>query len=97
LRACQETQDGQGDRLPAASIRLPDVLEQAPRLLTRIRVHGDIVLGDHDCSLNLPLPLPGKPTLAGGSVLAFHYRLGSQPGLAFCLSETPALHKENPQ
>jgi hypothetical protein len=97
LRAWQEAQDGQGDSLPAASIRLPDVLEQAPRLLTRIRVHGDIVLGDHDCSLNLPLPLPGKPTLAGGSVLAFHYRLGSQPGLAFCLSETSALHKENPR
>jgi hypothetical protein len=77
-----------GDSLPAASIRLPDMLEQAPRLLTRIRVHGDIVLGDHDCSLNLPLALPGKPVLAGGSVLDFHYRLGGQPGLAFRLRET---------
>ena len=79
----------QGDSLPAASIRLPDVLEQAPRLLTRIRVHGDIVLGDHECSLNLPLALPGKPALAGGSVLDFHYRLGGQPGLAFRLRATP--------
>lgn len=79
----------QGDSLPAASIRLPDVLEQAPRLLTRIRVHGDIVLGDHECSLNLPLALPGKPVLAGGSVLDFHYRLGGQPGLAFRLRATP--------
>lgn len=78
-----------GDSLPAASIRLPDVLEQAPRLLTRIRVHGDIVLGDHECSLNLPLALPGKPALAGGSVLDFHYRLGGQPGLAFRLRATP--------
>ena len=79
----------QGDSLPAASLRLPDVLEQAPRLLTRIRVHGDIVLGDHECSLNLPLALPGKPALAGGSVLDFHYRLGGQPGLAFRLRATP--------
>ena len=78
-----------GDSLPAASIRLPDVLDGAPRLLTRIRVHGDIVLGDYDCSLNLPLVLPGKPVLAGGSVLDFHYRLGTQPGLAFRLRTRP--------
>ena len=94
-------QHEQGDSLPAASIRLPDVLEQAPRLLTRIRVHGDIVLGDHDCSLNLPLPLPGKPSLAGGGMLDFHYRLGGQPGLAFCLRKTPEsiqeLHKADSQ
>ncbi|OEZ46472.1 hypothetical protein JAB1_49530 [Janthinobacterium sp. MP5059B] len=89
LRAWQGRQDEQGDSLPAASIRLPDVLEQAPRLLTRIRVHGDIILGDHDCSLNLPLALPGKPALAGGSVLDFHYRLGGQPGLAFSVRDTP--------
>ncbi|WP_215408750.1 hypothetical protein [Janthinobacterium sp. JC611] len=101
LRAWQHGAQGQSDSLPAASIRLPEVLEQAPRLLTRIRVHGDIVLGDHECSLNLPLPLPGKPDLAGGSVLDFHYRLGSQPGLAFCLRETPEpmreLHKPDTQ
>lgn len=97
MRAWRDAQDGQGGRLPAASIRLPDVLEQAPRLLTRIRVHGDIVLGDHDCSLNLPLALPGKPALAGGSVLDFHYRLGGQPGLAFRLRETAESHKENSQ
>lgn len=89
--AMRAWQGERGDTLPAASIRLPDVLEQAPRLLTRIRVHGDIVLGDHECSLNLPLPLPGKPSLAGGSVLDFHYRLGGQPGLAFCLREKQEL------
>ena len=72
----------QGDSLPAASIRLPDVLEQAPRLLTRIRVHGDIVLHDYACSLNLPLHLPGKPQLTGSETLAFSYQLGSTPGLA---------------
>ena len=94
LRAWREEQ---GDSLPAASIRLPEVLEQAPRLLTRIRVHGDIFLGDHDCSLSLPLALPGKPVLAGGSVLDFHYRLGGQPGLMFCLNEKQELHKTEPQ
>lgn len=86
-----------GDTLPAASIRLPDVLDEAPRLLTRIRVHGDIVLGDHACSLNLPLALPGKPSLAGGSVLDFRYRLGSQPGLVFSLRETPAFTQALPK
>ncbi|MFZ4875352.1 hypothetical protein ACL9RI_09720 [Janthinobacterium sp. Mn2066] len=74
-----------GSSLPGASIRLPEVLDQPPRLLTRIRVHGDIVLGDYDCSLNLPLALPGKPSLEPGSVLHFYYRLGSEPGLAFQL------------
>ncbi|MDN2694944.1 hypothetical protein O0882_01290 [Janthinobacterium sp. SUN073] len=97
LRAWQGRQDEQGDSLPAASIRLPDVLGQAPRLLTRIRVHGDIVLGDHECSLNLPLALPGKPNLAGGSVLDFRYRLGSQPGLAFCLRRMPESIPELPR
>lgn len=73
----------EGSHLPGASIRLPDVLDQPPRLLTRIRVHGSIVLGDYDCSLNLPLALPGKPNLQPGRLLHFYYRLGSEPGLAF--------------
>ena len=73
---------GEGSRLPGARLRVPAKLEQAPRLLTRIRVHGDVVLGDYDCSLNLPLPLPGKPALTGGEVLDFTYMLGREPGLA---------------
>ena len=72
----------EGSRLPGARLRLPAKLEQVPRLLTRIRVHGDVVLGDYDCSLNLPLPLPGKPVLTGGEVLDFTYMLGREPGLA---------------
>ncbi|WP_219726890.1 hypothetical protein, partial [Janthinobacterium sp. AD80] len=87
--ALRAWQDDTGDSLPAARIRLPDVLDGAPRLLTRIRVHGDIMLGDYDCSLNLPLALPGKPLLAGGSVLDFRYRLGGSPGLAFQLAGAP--------
>lgn len=72
----------QGASLPAASIRLPAALGRAPKLLTRIQVHGAIVLHDYDCSLNLPLHLPGKPQLAGSETLAFSYQLGSTPGLA---------------
>lgn len=73
---------GEGSTLPGARLRLPAVLEQAPRLLTRIRVHGDIVLGDYDCSLNLPLPLPGKLVVTGGELLDFTYVLGREPGMA---------------
>ena len=75
-------QKEEGGSLPAASIRLPAALARAPKLLTRIRVHGDIVLHDYDCSLNLPLHLPGKPQLTGSETLAFSYQLGSTPGLA---------------
>ena len=75
-------QGQQGGSLPAASIRLPAALARAPKLLTRIQVHGEIVLHDYDCSLNLPLHLPGKPQLTGSETLDFSYRLGSTPGLA---------------
>lgn len=69
-------------RLPAASITLPADLGYGARLLTRIEVYGEIRLGDYDSSLNLPLQLPGKPTLKGKETLAFSYQLGSAPGLA---------------
>lgn len=83
MQAWQQDRNAQGDSLPAATLRLPDMLEREPRLLTRIRVYRDIVLGDYHSSLNLPLRLPGKPKLDGGTTLAFHYRLGAQPGLDF--------------
>ncbi len=68
--------------LAAASITLPELLDARElRLLTRIQVYRDIVLRDYDCSLNLPLRLPGNPLLAGAATLHFHYRLGRQPGL----------------
>jgi len=68
--------------LPAASIAVPAQAGTAAKLLTRIRVRGKIVLHDYDCSLNLPLHLPGKPQLKGGETLDFSYRLGRAPGLA---------------
>lgn len=76
-----EWQGHDGPSLPAASLRLPAALGRGPKLLTRIRVHGDIVLHDYDCSLNLPLHIPGKPILVGSETLDFSYRLGSAPGL----------------
>jgi len=72
-----------GPTLPAATIRLPEVLGQGPRLLTRIEVYDGIALRDYESSLNLPLQLPGKPQLQGGVTLAFSYRLGPAPGLAW--------------
>lgn len=76
--------------LPAASITLPAELGSGARLLTRIRVHGEIMLHDNDCSLNLPMHLPGRPRLHGAETLAFTYRLGSTPGLA-CEIVSPAV------
>ena len=77
--------------LPAASITIPVPLEPRyeARLLTRIAVYGDHHLLDYESSLNLPQRLPGKPVLKGGEELRFHYRLGSEPGLAFELKSAP--------
>jgi hypothetical protein len=73
------------DRLPAASIKIPEPLPERYqlRLLTRIVVYGDTCLQDYDSSLNLPQRLPGKPKFAGGETLQFHYKLGTHPGLGY--------------
>lgn len=71
--------------LPAARIRLPDSFapRYRPMLLTRIDVYGGNCLLDHESSLNLPQPFPGKPVFRGGEELQFRYRLGSRPGLEY--------------
>jgi len=73
------------DRLPAASIKIPEPLPERYqlRLLTRIVVYGDTCLQDYDSSLNLPQRMPGKPKFAGGETLQFHYKLGTYPGLGY--------------
>lgn len=81
--AIMDWQTLHGPSLPAATIRLPEVLGEGPRLLTRIRVYDGIALLDYESSLNLPLHLPGKPQLPGGATLAFSYQLGRAPGLAW--------------
>lgn len=71
--------------LPAATITAPrDAAAQATlRLLTEITVFDDITLTQGDCSLNNPRYLPGKPLLARGRQVRFHYRLGADPGLDY--------------
>lgn len=73
-----------GATLPAATVTLPPALapRYAARLMTRIDAFGPHGLDDYESSLNLPQRLPGRPALAGGERLTFHYRLGSEPGLA---------------
>lgn len=75
----------QGLTLPAAAIRIPATFaaRYRPMLLTRIDVYGDSRLLDHESSLNLPQPFPGKPVFHGGEELQFRYRLGSHPGLEY--------------
>jgi len=75
----------EGDILPAGCVRIPTSFapRYRPMLLTRIAVYGDSVLHDHESSLNLLQPFPGRPVLRGGETLQFHYRLGSDPGLVF--------------
>lgn len=74
---------GAGTSLPAATLTLPATLAPCNtlRLLTEIRVFGDIVLAGDDCSLNTPRFLPGKPAFQGGQRLRFSYRLGADPGI----------------
>lgn len=71
--------------LPAARIRIPASFASRyrPMLLTRIDVYGGNRLLDHESSLNLPQPFPGKPVFRGGETLQFRYRLGRRPGLEF--------------
>ncbi len=79
----QRWSDIEEDRLPAGTIRLPCRIEARyrPYLLTRITVYGDTCLRDHESSLTLPKPFPGK--FFGGEELRFHYRLGSDPELQY--------------
>ncbi|MGB0712097.1 MAG: aspartyl/asparaginyl beta-hydroxylase domain-containing protein [Gammaproteobacteria bacterium] len=57
--------------------------DTTPMLRTRIEVFDDIVLGDNDCSLNLPmtLPLPPGDSEGDGERIRFHYEMKPKPGL----------------
>jgi hypothetical protein len=71
------------DRLPAASLQLPDLLDQRYQamLLTVVRIYAKHVLQDYDSGLTCPR----TPTIAGkvvpGATIQFHYRLGVHPQL----------------
>ena len=74
-----------GDRLPAASIEIPEVPgpHYEPYLFTTIVVHGCHVLRTHDCGLTSPRAFPGNGTTASGDRIDFRYRLGASPGLEY--------------
>jgi hypothetical protein len=82
-RTVTSWRDLSGDRLPAASVSVPSPLDEryVPMLLTEVVVQGEHVLRDYDSGLTLPQHVPLDAPLRGGETLAFHYRLGSRPGL----------------
>jgi hypothetical protein len=70
-------------RLPAASIKMPDPLEDryTPMFFTTIQVYGTHCLKDYDSGLTIPRPMPINKPLRGADVVRFYYRLGSHPAL----------------
>jgi hypothetical protein len=72
-----------GDRLPAATIRLPSPPTPAyrPFLFTTITTRGEHVLRTHDCGLTGIREITGIDKLPGSGSLQFHYRLGAAPRL----------------
>ena len=75
--------DAGNGRLPAASIRIPDPLEPryTPMLLTEVVVRRGHVLRAYDSGLTIPKRIPFDGPIRDGETVAFHYRLGSRPGL----------------
>lgn len=70
-------------RLATGRFTLPDSLPAGarPAIATRIRVFGDILLDDNECSLTLPLRRKEWSGCAAGDVVEFAYRRGPQPGM----------------
>ena len=73
--------DKGGDR--CGSLTWPADLPAGTQLVVRtsIQVFGDIRLGDYDCSLTLPTPLPLDPWPDPGQRLSFRYRTDPEAGL----------------
>jgi hypothetical protein len=72
-----------GMRLPAATVRMPDPLEQRyqPLLFTTIRVYRDHVLEDYDSGLTCPRPPAIEGLFRPGDTIQFYYELGDRPRL----------------
>ena len=72
-----------GDRLPAASLRLPTPPNQhyRPFLFTSITTHGEHVLRTHDSSLTGIREIADIVEIADGREVQFYYQLGSDPRL----------------
>ncbi len=72
-----------GDRLPAATIRIPPPpgSHYRPFLFTTITTYGQHRLLTHDSSLTGIREVTGIGDIASGRNLQFHYRLGASPRL----------------
>lgn len=73
----------QGNRLPGASARLPEAVEQGyqPMLFTNIRIYQEYVLKDYDSGLTCPRQFSSDVPIKAGDTISFHYELGRQPQL----------------
>jgi hypothetical protein len=71
------------DRLPAATVRIPDPLEPRyqPMLFTTIRIYGNHILKDYDSGLTCPRPPSVLGAIKPGEAIQFHYELGCRPRL----------------
>jgi hypothetical protein len=71
------------NRLPGASIRVPDYNEQLyqPMLFTKIRVYQKHILKEYDSGLTCPRKLSTEETIKAGATIKFHYELGRHPRL----------------
>lgn len=72
----------------AGTFTLPGTLpaNARPAVCTRIRVFGDIDLGENECSLTIPLRINDLPPLKGGETLQFAYASPPKPGVRFSLA-----------
>lgn len=72
------------DRLPAASIQMPDSIAPGlePLLYTTVRTYGENVLNEYESGLTMPRAFSDSGPIQAGDTLDMYYRLGNYPGLA---------------
>jgi len=70
-------------RLQAATVQIPDPLEQRyqPMLFTLISIYKNHILTDYDSGLTCPIHLSIEGGFQPGDAIQFHYELGSHPRL----------------
>jgi hypothetical protein len=76
---------GHGDeRLPAASVRIPDAVDDRyePMLFTTVHVYGSQVLRDYDSRITRPRRLNVQRSVRAGDSIHFYYELGTHPRLS---------------
>lgn len=73
--------DDTGDRLPAATLTIPDYdrFHYSPLLRTVLQPYGGHGLGNYDSGLTCPRGHASLENVKPGRRLAFHYRTGAEP------------------